>query len=126
MSAQDNTVAIDQLICAQNGIIHLHETAKPSWYSDLTPEMQDAAWADLFKHQSRKSFLLFPQFIAADVKIPKTYVLTEQDQTISPEFQTMSIQGGQFENIVRLPSGHTPLLSMPGKVVEIIVDAAGK
>jgi pimeloyl-ACP methyl ester carboxylesterase len=117
---------VSRLILWQNGIIHLQESAKALWYSDLTAEQQDTAWADLFKQQSRKSFLHFPQFIAADIKVPKTYVFTEQDQAVVPAFQEMSIQAGQFDNVVRLPSGHTPLLSMPDEVAKIILDVDGK
>lgn len=74
--------------------------------------------------QSRKSFLLIPQFIESDIKVPKTYVLTENDEAVPPSLQEMFTKIGAFDTVIRIPSGHTPALSMPDKVVEIIVNAA--
>lgn len=108
----------------EEGVLHLQDDAKPLWYSDLSPEARDAAWNDLHMTQSRKAFLLFPQFIESDIKVPKTYVFTENDEAVSPAYQEMFITTGAYDNVVRVPSGHTPALSMPDKVVEIIVNAA--
>ncbi|KJR88580.1 uncharacterized protein SPSK_10789 [Sporothrix schenckii 1099-18] len=107
-----------------NGILHLQKDCVPLWYSDLTPEAQEAAWADLIKTQSRQSFLLFPDFLASDIKIPKTWVLTEEDQAVLPQYQAAFIQAGQFENVIKIKSGHVPMLNMPEKIVEIIRQVA--
>ena len=34
------------------------------------------------------------------------------------------MQIGQYDKVVRLPSGHSPFLSMPQRVVEIVMSAA--
>ncbi|CAH0054376.1 unnamed protein product [Clonostachys solani] len=105
-------------------VLHLQEPAKPLFYSDLDQEGQDAAWENLSKAQSRASFCLFPNFITSDILIPKTYILCEQDKAVDPSHQEAFAQIGQYDKIVRLPSGHSPFLSMPERVLEVIVGAA--
>lgn len=56
--------------------------------------------------------------------MPKTYVLTEEDKAVDPTWQAMFVKNGGFDAVVRLKSGHTPLLSMPDKVVEVIIGVA--
>ena len=101
----------------------LTEDAKPLFYSDLSPEAADAAFASLCKFQSLKSLTTFPDFVESEIAIPKTYVLCERDQTVPPSFQEMMTQVGGFGKVVKLGSGHSPFLSMPGKVVGTIVEA---
>jgi len=76
--------------------------------------------------QSRKAFLLFPQFLESDINVPKTYVFTEKDQAVDPSYQEMFSKIGGYESVIKIQSGHTPQLSMPEKVLEIITDVAGK
>jgi hypothetical protein len=110
----------------QEGILHLQPSATPLWYSDLSPEGQAAAWADLDKTAPRKAMTQFPAFIASEVKIPKTYIFTEKDEAVVSDYQSMFIQIGGFEDVVKIPSGHAPMLSMPERLVEILEDIAGK
>ena len=104
----------------------LTEDAKPLFYSDLSPEAADAAFASLCKFQSRKSLNTFPQFIESEITVPKTYLQCELDKTVPPEFQQVMIQVGGFGNVVKLESGHSPFLSVPNKVVEAIVQVCDK
>jgi pimeloyl-ACP methyl ester carboxylesterase len=106
--------------------LHLQPSATPVWYSDLSSEQQAAAWADLDKTSARRALTQFPDFISSDVKIPKTYISTENDVTLVPDFQNMFIQTGGFTNVIKIPTGHAPMLSAPDKLVEILVDVAGK
>ena len=110
----------------QDGIVYLKEDAKTIWYSDLSPEEQDAAWNDLWKAQSHTSFTHMPSFITSDIKVHKTYVFCEFDKVVDPAYQEAITQFGQYDEVVRLPSGHAPMLSMPEKLVDIIVGAAAK
>lgn len=57
--------------------------------------------------------------------MPKTYVLCELDKTLDPVHQEIFTQVGKFDTVVRLQSGHCPLMSMPGKIVDVVV-AAGE
>ncbi len=51
-------------------------------------------------------------------------MLTEEDKAVDPTWQAMFVKNGGFDAVVRLKSGHTPLLSMPDKVVEVIIGVA--
>ncbi|KAH8883455.1 alpha/beta-hydrolase [Thozetella sp. PMI_491] len=108
----------------KDGILYLQEPAKALFYSDLDDAGQETAWKALYKAQSRSSLCHFPHFITSDIKIPKLYVFCEEDKTLEPSYQEAFIQIGGFDQVVKLPAGHSPLLSMPEKVVDIIVSVA--
>ncbi len=109
----------------QDEILYLQEAAKPPLLQRrLTSAGQEAAWNELHKAQSRSSFCHFPQYITSDIKISKTYVLCEEDKAVDPSYQEAFVQVGQYDKVVRLPSGHSPFLSMPQRVVEIVMSAA--
>lgn len=102
----------------------MQDVAKTAFYSDLPPAAQSAAWAKLLKAHSRASLCAFPTFIASDITVPKTYVLCELDKAFDPAHQEVFTQVGKFDTVVRIESGHAPLLSMPERIVEIVVAAA--
>ena len=81
-------------------------------------------WPHIFTTQSRKSLLLRPDYITSDIKVPKTYLLCEKDETVSPEYQEAFIKTGEFDKVVRISTGHVPFVSEPGKVAEVIRDVA--
>ncbi|KAM0274932.1 hypothetical protein ACHAQH_007741 [Verticillium albo-atrum] len=68
--------------------------------------------------QSRASFETQAQFVAADVKVPKIYVLCENDGAVPPEAQLAMAQAAGAE-VVRLTSGHSPYLN-PRTVRELV------
>ncbi|CAH0000541.1 unnamed protein product, partial [Clonostachys byssicola] len=104
----------------EEDILYLQEPAKPIFYSDLSQEGQDAAWENLSKAQSHASFCHFPQFITSDILITKTYILCEEDKAVDPLHQEAFAKIGQYHQVVRLQSGHSPFLSMPERVLEVI------
>jgi pimeloyl-ACP methyl ester carboxylesterase len=75
---------------------------QPSSYSIVTERLTAAAWRD----------------------VPSTYVICEQDQSISLQDQEHMAQ--RATNVRRLPSSHSPMLSRPAELAQIIVDAAVK
>lgn len=110
----------------QNGILYLQEAAKPLFYSDLPPAEQDAAWADLDLTMSRKQFTVFPDYTEAELSekgVRKVYVSTELDQSINQDYQQFYIQAGKFDEVVKISTGHAPMLSQPEKLAEIIATA---
>ncbi|KAH8805441.1 Alpha/beta hydrolase fold-1 [Xylogone sp. PMI_703] len=109
----------------EDGIAHLQETAKPIFFSGLSPEEADAEWGNLSKKISRKCFTTFPQYIESDIPCAKTYVLCENDQAVPPAFQEAMAKTGGFD-IARVPSGHAPFLSIPEEIVKIIIGVAEK
>ncbi|KAJ4257968.1 hypothetical protein NW762_008105 [Fusarium torreyae] len=104
----------------QNGIVTLQEAAKPIFFSDLSPEEQDAIWSTFPKHQSWACFLCRPTFIDADVKIPKAYIKTERDECVFPAWQNGFVMAGQFDAVVSLSTGHCPMVSAPEELARVI------
>jgi hypothetical protein len=104
----------------------MQEEAKPSLFSGLSPEKQDEEWASLFKQQSFKSFTTFPSYIESEFQTQKIYFLTEEDQAVPPPFQEHAIKTGAYDEIVRIPSGHSPFLQCPERLVEEIVKIANR
>ncbi|KAL3443001.1 Alpha/beta hydrolase fold-1 [Aspergillus insuetus] len=103
----------------ENGITHLQPAAKPIFYSGLPQEEMDAEWERLPLKQTRKSFTDFPQHIESEIQCRKTYILCEEDQGVPPAFQEHMAGLGGYE-VVRVKSGHSPFLSIPGEIVRIV------
>lgn len=53
-------------------------------------------------------------------KVPSTYILSEHDRTISPQVQEMCAGLAKSE-VIRIPTGHMPMLSEPKMLAEKIV-----
>jgi pimeloyl-ACP methyl ester carboxylesterase len=73
---------------------------QPSSYSTATERLTAAAWRNT----------------------PSTYVICEKDQALAPAAQEQMAK--RATNIRRLPSSHSPMLSRPAEVAQIIADAA--
>ena len=58
------------------------------------------------------------------MKIPKTYLFCEKDETVSPQYQESFIKVGGFDEVIRVSAGHVPFVSQPAKVAEVIRDVA--
>lgn len=97
---------------------------KPLAYGELSDQEADEAWSHMARRQTWKSLCVFPPYIAADISVPKTWVLSEKDDMIPAQFQETMAGWGKYDHVLRLPSGHFPFLSMPDKVSEIIVEVA--
>ncbi|KAM0261771.1 hypothetical protein ACHAPA_009570 [Fusarium lateritium] len=108
----------------EEGVLHMQDTAKPLFFSDLSTEEQDKAWEQVFKNHSQESFRYLPDFIISDVKIPKIYVMCEEDQVVAPAWQEMVIQMGGFDKVEKLPSGHFPFVSMPEETAKLFAEIA--
>lgn len=86
------------------------------FYNDVRPRA--AAWA-----QNRllpSSFAAFTEHLTAAAwrHIPSTYIACERDQCLPPQMQEAMAQ--RAERIHRLPAGHSPMLSQPKALAEII------
>jgi hypothetical protein len=90
----------------------------------LSVEQQDVAFKSLTQVQTRKTFTTYPAHIESELKVgKKIYVLSELDKAILPEMQEGFAKIGGFDEVVRVPAGHSPFLSMPDRVLEIIKSA---
>jgi pimeloyl-ACP methyl ester carboxylesterase len=88
------------------------------FYNDCAPEVAAAAAARL-RPQTAKSFT-DPLTRTAWSEVPTTYVICERDNAI-PVFgqEAMSARAGRVE---RLDASHSPFLSRPDELAELILD----
>ncbi|KAJ5768494.1 hypothetical protein N7533_001077, partial [Penicillium manginii] len=94
------------------------------FYNDLDDETA-AKHVDALVHHAMPSFLS-PFTYEAYRDVPTTYLFCERDQAIRPDFQREMVANAG-DNVVRTytcASGHSPMLSVPEKVVEVINDTA--
>lgn len=62
-------------------------------------------------------------FVANDLKIPKTYVIAELDYGLPTAVQEAFCGGTPDMKTVRVQTGHSPFLEKPKEVCEIIITA---
>jgi pimeloyl-ACP methyl ester carboxylesterase len=56
--------------------------------------------------------------------IPSTYLLCERDAVLPPERQQSSIANLHIDKVVRIDSGHQPMISRPGELADILLAEA--
>lgn len=61
---------------------------------------------------------------AVPVGTPLTYVVATEDPALSPEVQEQ--WAARAEHAVRIPSGHSPHLSHPDRVADVLADAVAR
>ncbi|MEV4349304.1 alpha/beta hydrolase [Actinoplanes sp. NPDC049596] len=93
---------------------------RQTFYSDLTDADADAA-IDRLVDQSLLSCVQ-PTTRAAWRKTPSTYVICTEDKQFPVALQEK--YAAQIDDVVRIATGHTPLLSAPDKVAEILMSRA--
>ncbi|KAJ5726193.1 uncharacterized protein N7483_007550 [Penicillium malachiteum] len=81
---------------------------------------QQEKWNSLTLHTSRAVFSGESTYEPWQ-EIPCAYIICEEDRALPPSFQELfaSKMGGP-ENTYRLPSSHSPFLSMPDRLVDVL------
>jgi len=98
---------------------HIAVRSEEVLYADCPPEVAAAA-AERLSRQSVAA-IATPQSAAAWKELPSTYVICEQDRAVPPPAQeAMSARAG---TVHRLAASHSPFLSRPGEVSEIVLQA---
>lgn len=90
-------------------------------YQDLPPE-EASYWASKIIDQSY-AVQTTPVSRAAYKYIPSTYVMTEDDQAVPLQYQEMFAAATGAE-VKRIASGHSPQLSKPEELAELVEAAA--
>ena len=104
-------------------VYHIDPVA--AFYGDLPPEEAEKRKAAI-KHHSAAT-LRTPLKYAAYKHIPTTYLLCTNDQQLPYERQKELVGSSGVEiATVTCDSGHSPFLSQPKLVVEVIRKAAGE
>jgi len=101
---------------------HIAERSEEVLYGDCDPGLAARASARL----SRQSVaaIATPQSAAAWQALPSTYVVCEQDRAVPPPAQeAMSARAG---TVHRVASSHSPFLSRPDEVAEVVLGALGR
>lgn len=100
------------------------ENPGPVFYNDVPPETAQK-FGSLLQHHAWPTFTT-PLSYAAYRDVPSTYLICEQDAAIPlPGQQAMVAFGGENLTRVVCSAGHSPMLSMPETVVNLIRNAAG-
>lgn len=94
------------------------------FYNDLDDETA-AKYVDALVHHAMPCFIT-PITYEAYRDVPATYLICERDEAIRPDFQRAMVANAG-DSVVRTytcASGHSPMLSVPDKVFEVIHDTA--
>ena len=94
--------------------------AEATFYHDAPPDR--VAWAIERLRRQRSSFPAAPGPVLAWRTRPTTYCVCTEDQTISPATQRR--WAGRVGHSVEWPTSHSPFVSQPDLVVDLLVDLA--
>ena len=101
---------------------HIATRTEEVLYGDCSPEVATAAAARLTRQSA--AAIATPQTAAAWRTLPSAYVICEADQAVPPPAQeAMSARAG---TVHRLHASHSPFLSRPAEVSEIVLEALGR
>ncbi|KAL3443878.1 Alpha/beta hydrolase fold-1 [Aspergillus insuetus] len=109
----------------QDGLIfHDKPAALETLYNDFTPEMDPKGWASRLQTQSAASWageLSYESYR----DIPTTYLLCTRDRAIPIDIQRNFVGFAEGHiSTVTCEAGHSPMISMPEVVIDVIIRAA--
>lgn len=96
----------------------IKEHAAGTFYNDVEPELAEKTIDKLGLHCSQT--FMTPQVGCAYREIPSTYILCQQDKAIFPFVQQHMANQAGIKDVVKLNTSHSPFLSKPDEVFEII------
>ncbi|POX63494.1 alpha/beta hydrolase [Streptomyces sp. Ru62] len=105
-----------QLPSGDTGTLPVPEGPSKRFYGDAAPEDADRAARRLVP-QTVRSFSE-PLTEPAWKTVPSTYIICEQDEILPPALQ--ETMAARAERSYRLPSSHSPFLSMPAELARLI------
>ncbi len=117
VTSEPQRTKLDDALVAAGGILTVNpERAVAAFYHDCDPADADAARHQLGP-QARAS-LIQPVTNAAWRSVPSTYILCRDDRAVAPSLQ--AIFATRCGSVVELDSGHSPFLSMPAAVADVL------
>jgi pimeloyl-ACP methyl ester carboxylesterase len=101
---------------------HIAQNSEEVLYGDCPPEVAADATARL----SRQSVaaIATPQTQAAWQSVPSTYLICDEDRAVPPPVQEAMSQRAQ--TVRRVPASHSPFLSRPDDVADVVLQALGR
>ncbi|MDT6983306.1 alpha/beta fold hydrolase [Streptomyces lusitanus] len=105
-----------ELPSGDTGTSPVPDDAAKALFNDIAAEEADRAVRRLTP-QSVRSFSE-PLTAAAWKTVPSRYIVCEHDEMLPPAYQES--MGSRADRVYRLPSGHSPFLSMASELAELI------
>ncbi|KAI1420365.1 Alpha/beta hydrolase fold-1 [Xylaria sp. FL1777] len=102
-----------------NASSFVYPTAKHAFYSGV-PEADADRYFGLLERQSQAAFELPIDFVASNCGIPHTFLVCENDQAMPLPFQEMLVSKIPTFKVERCPSGHSPFITHPQRVIEVL------
>ncbi len=116
----DVRTLLDQAIEVDDGVLRLNPVlARAALYEDCPDDV--AAWAVSQLSTQTAASLRSPRS-AFDVDVPSFYVRCTLDQAVDPGLQVDLAE--RCHDVVNLESGHTPLLSQPEVLCDLLLSSA--
>ncbi len=98
------------------------DAARVLFYDDCPPEVADWAVARLGPH--RLDTLSQAPLAVAWRERPSTYAVCALDNIVHPDLQRVLAR--RADHVVEWPTGHSPFLSRPELVIDLVADVAGR
>ncbi len=98
------------------------DTAIAALYDDCDSKVADRAAARL-RHQARRPAIEASP-LARWPRIPMTYALCTEDRITNPDWSRRAVPERLGVAPIELPGGHSPFLSRPGRVAELLLSVA--
>jgi pimeloyl-ACP methyl ester carboxylesterase len=101
---------------------HIAQRSEEVLYGDCPPDVA----ADAAARLSRQSVaaIATPQTAAAWQSLPSTYVICDLDRAVPPPVQ--EAMAGRAGPVHRVPASHSPFLSRPDDVADVVLQALGR
>ncbi|TVY82177.1 hypothetical protein LSUE1_G002460 [Lachnellula suecica] len=103
----------------------LNEKAKDVFYNDVQEDVANEMMKETTMTQQAFGCFNSPvNFVASDLTIPATYLFCENDNCVPIAVQERQAASAPNLILERCSAGHSPMLSHPDRLVEIIVKVA--
>ncbi|KAI0405053.1 alpha/beta-hydrolase [Xylaria palmicola] len=97
----------------------VHPTANYAFYNDIPQEDADR-YFKLLERQSQAAFELPVDWVPSNCGIPQTFLVCENDQALLLPYQEMLISQVPTLKVERCSAGHSPFITQPGRVIEVL------
>lgn len=98
------------------------EIARDVFYYDCDEQTAQAA-LDRLRPQSVNP-ALYPCSLTAHPRLPTTYVVCSDDRMLRPEWSLKAVRDRLDAELIELPGGHSPMLSQPQVLADLLLGLA--